>query len=447
MSMCAIFLKMLILRITALLIFAGGIRSSLALGQANVSDHYSSSQQARNLQERNGPFREMIYKYRNLPVVALHVPGAAVNTTLSSDFFTRPVTCDSIVYTAHSLHRPIEEELDLYRIGWSMSQYNNCFFLFLLDLANDTQIVTKPIRDAWKRRGSPHDPRILTLRYKAGLFLMALVKVKKIRTSTNQAPWILYVDGDTMLANTRKSIHSIVERVDRGTAVPTIEQRLCARSREISCSDSYGPAAGVNEYALVTSVSNNCHQGYYTHSGAFLFQASRATGFLFHVLAESPSFEIDAGKFKMGDQGIWDWVLQNTFGMNWTRLRSLCSPAMRSLTRTACEYSDILFSRPLTLAPSRLQPHLLLQEAQEKWFPVHQPVQFNEPLSVALVCVKWFNAPGCPFPMLKDPMHAFQCGDMLWHLYGCKKEEWKKGPLHKALTSEYCDGLIPEAVH
>eukprot|EP01055_Gregarina_sp_Pseudo9_P001848 Gregarina_sp_Pseudo_9__1847@NODE_225_length_3521_cov_97_495405_g209_i0_p2_GENE_NODE_225_length_3521_cov_97_495405_g209_i0NODE_225_length_3521_cov_97_495405_g209_i0_p2_ORF_typecomplete_len435_score153_12Glyco_transf_34/PF05637_12/0_0016_NODE_225_length_3521_cov_97_495405_g209_i05791883 len=394
------------------------------------------------------PFQTWLARLQKLTVVALRVPGWETNSTLDADALSAasPLVCDSIVYTAHSLHRPAEEALDHYRVVWAQFQEHTCLFLFLLDLERDETQVSRAVRDAWRRRGSPHDPRILTHRYKAGLYLMALIQTRRLQSRRpGVSPWVLYVDGDTMLANVFKSVSDIVQRVDRGTALPTVETRLCARKRDAGCPAETETARGVDAYALVMSVSNNCHQGYYTHSGTFLFRASRTAGFLFHVLAESPFYEIDAGKFKMGDQGIWDWLLKHTFAMHWPRLRALCAPAMRALTRTACQYSDLLFSRTLALpAETETAPHPLLQAARETWFPAASPPDVrSEPLGVALVCVKWFNTPACPFPLAKDPLHAFQCGDMLWHLYGCKKEEWRRDPLHKLLLSEECEGLTP----
>eukprot|EP01053_Blabericola_migrator_P011141 Blabericola_migrator_1__11140@NODE_651_length_7047_cov_201_880372_g477_i0_p3_GENE_NODE_651_length_7047_cov_201_880372_g477_i0NODE_651_length_7047_cov_201_880372_g477_i0_p3_ORF_typecomplete_len442_score61_41Glyco_transf_34/PF05637_12/1_3e05DUF3910/PF13049_6/0_044_NODE_651_length_7047_cov_201_880372_g477_i056196944 len=407
-------------------------------------------------------FVEVLSDYAHLDIRALHIPELEpeLNVTITVDWLSSretPLICDTITYTAHSLDRPVEDELDKYRTRWSQQQsIKNCMFLFLLDLANDPRVVPEPVRKAWRARGSPNDPRILTYRYEAGLVLMALIHFEKITTVDGTKPWILYADGDTMFANSKKSVMDIVSRVDRGTAQPTIEQLLCQRVWDISCSDSHPPADSVNEYAIILSVSNNCNQGYHTHSGAFLFQSCRTTAFLFDVLTQSPFHEIDTGRFKMGDQGIWDWLIRNTFQMAWSRLKTLCQVTYRPLTRTACLHDDFLFSRPLTLPLSHLQPHPILRNAQERWFsPVvrsndtasellkRTPPTTIEPASIALVCVRWFNSPGCAWTIYKDPLHAFQCGDMVWHTYGCKKESWKHEPLYKMLTSEECKDLAP----
>lgn len=98
-------------------------------------------------------------------------------------------------------------------------------------------------------------------------------------------------------------------------------KRYCGNARHYRyLSHNYSP----EEVAVYFTLSPNCRSHYKLHSGSFLFRISPMAGFLFSVLADSPHYVIDVNGHALGDQAIWDWLVETMFGVNWVSVRNYC---------------------------------------------------------------------------------------------------------------------------
>lgn len=289
----------------------------------------------------------------------------------------------------------------------------------------------------WKKRTTV-PPEVLVDRYRAGLLLMSLVHMGRIQRKDGSNPWILYVDSDSMMANVFLSIDSLVTRVRNSSRLPSMEEHHTSIGGFLAPDDVSSTALG--QASLVLTMSDQCSLGYNTHSGALLFRASRLTGFLFDVMAQSPDYPIDTKKYKMGDQAIWDWLFERAFQMNWNRIKPLCNDM--SVFEEPCYGNRILLKRRFS-GTGQGDTHPLITKAEAKW----DPMSVSDLEFVAFVCVKWMNSPGCPERWKENSPFKYTCGDMVWHLYGCKKDTWKGGRLKSMLNSKECRGILPRLLH
>lgn len=394
--------------------------------------------------------------------------------TTSVKDFVNTIHCDHVGFVAHDGSRIVDMLLEEKREAWSADSID-CYFKVVFKQPQNT---TESVIREWRRRGAIGDPVILTNRYRGGLILMALNHFRKIvRRDGGSDVVFFYMDGDTMISQTSSSISQLVARTKAALSRPTTEQRLCGR-KGFQCPNfiERAPLVGSSEnylndtmptepfgktewdkYGIVITLSRNCHLGYFTHSGAFIFRTSRMVGFLFEILADSSDLSgFPTGYFRKGDQAIWDSITTSMMGVNFFEIRKMCSNPLGNIMRTGCLYPEIYFSRSLIKAADLKDPPKLNSRRVSRYRTSDPDVlaAINLRLTghkalwgisddivlpkdrVAWVCVRWFNSAGCPG---SGPLHQYKCGDFLWHLYGCPK---KRRIVQNAIeTAEKCKSI------
>eukprot|EP01053_Blabericola_migrator_P008047 Blabericola_migrator_1__8046@NODE_412_length_8716_cov_285_566539_g325_i0_p3_GENE_NODE_412_length_8716_cov_285_566539_g325_i0NODE_412_length_8716_cov_285_566539_g325_i0_p3_ORF_typecomplete_len487_score58_16_NODE_412_length_8716_cov_285_566539_g325_i032984758 len=318
---------------------------------------------------------------------------------------------------------------------WIKHFPEDCFFTFTerstLPTYQQPVAMLKEIRKNLPFRSRYDVQSLLAATHLAGF----LVRTGEYR----DAPWIFFSDLDTLQLSKHKSLDTVLDRLERGLALPSAEERLCAAEPELfgPCPSHALRARKLDELAYVVPLDTVCYDDWMYNAGTILWRPSRLLGFIGQAILHGYNDTSQHHHFDTSDQGRMGLVLRELFDINPDKVRALCGgrPFVRERWEPSTYGDEILFVRPLHMA--RALKHPVYGKPTTYWFPDRR-LWPNESHSVAVVNPRWFDASSCNYTDRLDldrvNMLFMKCGDFNVHFNGCGKEQYSSKAFRRLVT-------------
>eukprot|EP01054_Gregarina_sp_Poly1_P010217 Gregarina_sp_Poly_1__10216@NODE_708_length_6677_cov_81_679879_g535_i0_p1_GENE_NODE_708_length_6677_cov_81_679879_g535_i0NODE_708_length_6677_cov_81_679879_g535_i0_p1_ORF_typecomplete_len528_score42_68_NODE_708_length_6677_cov_81_679879_g535_i023283911 len=370
-------------------------------------------------------------------------PERPVRSVLYLSDITQPLVCENIFL--HVATANFEDNLQLWirrQLEWINFTSNDCFFSITPEgvLPKYHAITTRNPYVWYKTLGQS----TYRIRYdvQVALSRMGLAGYLGRTNSKDGSPWIHFTDIDVMPLDKRKTIGSLVARIEAGLQLgQTTEDRLCgagAGTEYFGCLDTTNTAKiSTDQVAYVIALDNVCQSDWMFNAGSVLWKPSRVLGMMgqsiLRLFNDTSSL---SHAFDDSDQGRIGLVLRELFGLDPDRVRALCAPFQVEAWYASSEGDEILFLRRFNL--SRALTHPTFSSIAAKWFPEGR-LWPEEPDAVAIVNPRWMNSAACyvnsGYSPTRRRYQMLNCGDMLAHFNGCSKEEYFDPVFRRLVTS------------